>query len=242
MLVVEDEPKIRDLLRSYLEHDGLTVLSTGLGAEGITLARHAQPDLLLLDLRLPDVPGEEVAREVRSFSRLPILVLTAKTSSEERIRGLELGADDYVTKPFSPREVVLRVRAILRRTAPAQADNDDGPASYGDGEVVLDEAHRYAVVRGQPVELTTTEWKLLAALASAPRRVFSRYELINRARGYEFDGYERTVDSHVRDLRAKIELDRHHPRILETVVGAGYRFMPRRDPAGPPETAGPTPT
>jgi DNA-binding response OmpR family regulator len=234
VLVVEDERKIRDLLRSYLEHDGLTVLSTGSGAEGITLARDAHPDLLLLDLRLPDVPGEEVAREVRSFSRLPILVLTAKASSDERIHGLELGADDYVTKPFSPREVVLRVRAILRRTHPPGGDGDDGgAASYGDGEVILDEAHRHALVRGQPVELTTTEWKLLTTLASAPGRVFSRYELINRARGYEFEGYERTVDSHVRDLRAKLEADRRHPRIVQTVVGAGYRFMPHRDRRAP---------
>jgi DNA-binding response OmpR family regulator len=221
-LVVEDERKIRDLLRSYLEHDGLTVLSTGSGAEGISLARDTLPDLLLLDLRLPDVPGEDVARAVRSFSDLPILVLTAKTAAEDRIHGLELGADDYVTKPFSPREVTLRVRAILRRTRPTQGQND--ASSYGDGELVLDEPHRRALVRGQPVELTTTEWKLLITLTSAPGRVFSRYELINRTRGYEFEGYERTVDSHVRDLRAKLEADRQHPRIVTTVIGAGYRF------------------
>lgn len=231
VLVVEDEGKIRDLLRSYLEHDGLTVLSTGSGAEGISLARDAHPDLLLLDLRLPDVPGEDVAREVRSFSSMPILVLTAKTGTEDRIHGLELGADDYVTKPFSPREVVLRVRAILRRTQPPGGTDgdDDAGTSYGDGELILDEPHRRALVRAAPVELTTTEWKLLTTLASAPGRVFSRYELINRTRGYEFEGYERTVDSHVRDLRAKLEADRHQPRIVQTVVGAGYRFMLRRD-------------
>ena len=227
VLVVEDERKIRELLRSYLEHDGLNVLSTGSGAEGIQLARDAHPDLLLLDLRLPDVPGEEVTREVRTFSSLPILVLTAKTDTEDRIHGLELGADDYVTKPFSPREVVLRVRAILRRAQLPQ--DDDAATSYGDGELILDEPHRHAVVRGQPVELTTTEWKLLTALASAPGRVFSRYELINRTRGYEFEGYERTVDSHVRDLRAKLEADRRQPHIVQTVVGAGYRFALRRD-------------
>ena len=228
VLVVEDERKIRDLLRSYLEHDGLTVLSTGSGAEGIQFARDAKPDLLLLDLRLPDVPGEEVAREVRTFSDLPILVLTAKAGTDDRIHGLELGADDYVTKPFSPREVVLRVRAILRRAQPPQ-DGDDGATSYGDGELILDEPHRHAVVRDQPVELTTTEWKLLTTLASAPGRVFSRYELINRTRGYEFEGYERTVDSHVRDLRAKLEADRRQPHIVQTVVGAGYRFGLHRD-------------
>lgn len=228
VLVVEDERKIRDLLRDYLEHAGLTVLTTGSGAEGIGLARTADPDLLVLDLRLPDVPGEEVAREVRAASTVPILVLTAKTGTDDRIGCLELGVDDYVTKPFSPREVVLRVRAILRR---ANADgHDDAVASYGDGELVLDEPRRHAVVRGQPVELTTTEWKLLSALAAAPGRVFSRYELINRARGYEFEGYERTVDSHVRDLRVKLEADRRHPHIVQTVVGAGYRLGLHRDP------------
>ena len=226
VLVVEDERKIRELLRTYLEHDGLTVLTTGSGAEGIDLARAAAPDLILLDLRLPDVPGEEVAREVRTFSTVPILVLTAKTAAEDRIHGLELGADDYVTKPFSPHEVVLRVRAILRRTHP---HSDDAPTSYGDGELVLDQPRRRAVIRGQAVELTTTEWRLLTALADSPGRVFSRYELINRTRGYEFDGYERTVDSHIRNLRAKIEADPHAPRILQTVIGAGYRFGLARD-------------
>ena len=227
VLVVEDERKIRDLLRAYLEHDGLTVLSTASGAEAITLTRDADPDLLVLDLRLPDVPGEEVAREIRRTSTVPILVLTAKTGTDDRIHCLELGADDYVTKPFSPREVVLRVGAILRRGHLDPAG--DRPVSYGDGELVLDEPHRAAVVRGRPVELTTTEWRLLTALAAAPRRVFSRYELINRTRGYEFEGYERTVDSHVRNLRHKLEADPHHPRILQTVVGAGYRLALRRD-------------
>ena len=236
VLVVEDERKIRDLLRAYLEHAGLTVLTTASGAEGIQLARTAEPDLIVLDLRLPDVPGEEVAREVRTCSTVPILVLTAKAATEDRIGCLELGVDDYVTKPFSPREVVLRVRAILRRTHPSLA-GDEPVASYGDGELVLDEPHRRAVVRGQPVELTTTEWKLLTTLAAVPGRVFSRYELINRTRGYEFEGYERTVDSHVRDLRAKLEGDRRNPRIIETIIGAGYRFGLARDLGAATHTA-----
>lgn len=227
VLVVEDERKIRELLRSYLEHDGLTVVTTASGAEGIDLARTAKPDLVILDLLLPDVPGEEVAREIRAFTDTPILVLTAKTSTDDRIRCLELGADDYVTKPFSPREVLLRARAILRRTAGGTADA--GPASFGSGELVLDEPRRRATVRGLEVDLTTTEWRLLTALAGAPGRVFSRYELINRTRGYEFDGYERTVDSHVRNLRQKIEADPHLPRLVQTVVGAGYRLGVGRD-------------
>ena len=227
VLVVEDETKIRQLLRSLLERDGLEVLSTSSGAEAIELARSAHPDLMLLDLRLPDVPGEEVAREVRAHSSVPIVMLTAKVGEDQRIRGLELGADDYVTKPFSPRELVLRVRAVLRRAT--GGDDVQGPPSYGDGELVLDEDRREALVRGETVELTPTEWAILTALARVPGRVYSRYELINRVHGYEFDGYERTVDSHVRNLRRKVERDPHEPRIVETVLGGGYRLGVKRD-------------
>ena len=227
VLIVEDEPKIRDLLRSYLEFDGLAVLATGSGADAIRLARDTAPDLIVLDLGLPDIPGEEVAREVRGFSAVPILVLTAKTSTDDRIHGLELGADDYVTKPFSPREVTLRVQAILRRMHPDTGDSR--PVSYGDGELALDENRHLAIVRGEPVELTTTEWRLLTALAGVPGRIYSRYELINRARGYDFEGYERTVDAHIHNLRHKIEPDPGEPRIVQTVVGAGYRLGLRRD-------------
>ena len=227
VLVVEDETKIRDLLRAYLERERLVVLSTASGAEAISLARDAAPDLIVLDLRLPDVPGEEVAREVRSFSAVPILMLTAKSAEEDRIRGLELGADDYVTKPFSPREVVLRVLAILRRgsgDAPV-----GGPASFGSGELVIDDDRREVRVRGELVEVTPTEWGLMAALAHVPGRVYSRFELINRVRGYEFEGYERTIDSHVKNLRRKLERNPHDPHIIETVLGAGYRLGLRRD-------------
>lgn len=227
VLVVEDERKIRDLVRSYLEREGIEVVSTPSGAEAITLAGKARPDLVVLDLRLPDVPGEEVARELRSASQVPILMLTAKSGEEDRIRGLELGADDYLTKPFSPRELVLRVQAILRRGRGEQAA--DERFSLGDGELVIDEATREVVVRGEPVELTPTEWGLLAALARTPGRVFSRYELINRVRGYEFEGYERTIDSHVKNLRRKIERDPHDPQIVRTVLGVGYRLGLRRD-------------
>lgn len=227
ILVVEDERKIRELLRSYLEHDGFTVLTTDSGAEGIALARSARPDLIVLDLRLPDVPGEEVAREVRAGSETPILVLTAKADAADRIRCLELGVDDYVVKPLSPREVVLRVRAILRRTH--QGPGQDEMLSYGDGQVVIDEAAHGVFIQGEPAPLTHTEWLLLTTLAGSPGRVFSRYELINRTRGYEFDGYERTVDAHVHNLRQKIETDPSRPGIIQTVIGAGYRFTPTRD-------------
>jgi DNA-binding response OmpR family regulator len=153
-------------------------------------------------------------------------MLTARSSEEDRIRGLELGADDYVTKPFSPRELVLRVQAILRRGAPAA---EQGPASFGEGALLIDEPRRQVVVRGTAVDLTPTEWGLLLALATVPGRVYSRFELINRVRGYEFEGYERTVDSHVKNLRRKIEDDPGSPRIVQTVLGGGYRLGLARD-------------
>jgi len=227
VLVVEDEVKIRELLRGYLERAGFSVISTGSGAEAIGLVAAAHPDLLLLDLGLPDVPGETVAREVRRTTATPILMLTAKASEDDRIGGLELGADDYVTKPFSPQEVVLRVQAILRRgrdTGGAAA-----PMSFGNGELMIDEERHEVTVRGADAGLTPTEWALLIALAGTPGRVYSRTELINRARGYEFAS-ERAVDSHVKNLRRKIEVDPHEPRIVETVLGTGYRLGLRRDP------------
>jgi len=226
VLVVEDERKLRDLVRSYLERAGFTVLSTGSGAEAITMAATASPDLVVLDLGLPDVPGETVARELQAASATPILMLTARSAEEDRIRGLELGADDYVTKPFSPRELVLRVQAILRRGGPAAAQDI---TSYGGGELVIDEPQRLAAVRGSAVALTPTEWGVLVALASVPGRVYSRFELINRVRGYEFEGYERTVDSHVKNLRRKVEDDPGQPRIVQTVLGGGYRLGLARD-------------
>ena len=226
VLVVEDERKLRDFIRTYLENAGFTVLSTGSGAEAITMAAAAAPDLVVLDLGLPDVPGETVARELRATSPTPILMLTAKSSEEDRIRGLELGADDYVTKPFSPREVVLRVQAILRRGTPAA---NSGVASYGGGELVIDEPRRAVRVRGAAADLTPTEWGVLVALATVPGRVYSRFELINRVRGYEFEGYERTIDSHVKNLRRKIEEDPGSPHIVQTVLGGGYRLGLARD-------------
>jgi DNA-binding response OmpR family regulator len=230
VLVVEDEVKIRELLRSYLERVGLEVLSTGSGAEAITLGLSAGPDLVVLDLRLPDVPGEEVARELRRSSTVPILMLTAKSAEEDRIRGLELGADDYVTKPFSPRELVLRVQAILRRGVDGNASTSRlSPVSYGGGVLVIDEMRREVAVRGEPVELTPTEWGVLLALANAPGRVYSRSELVNRVRGYEFEGYERTIDSHVKNLRRKLERDPSDPQLVLTVFGAGYRLGLTKD-------------
>jgi DNA-binding response OmpR family regulator len=226
VLLVEDERKLRELVRSYLERAGFAVMSTGSGAEAISLTFSAAPDLVVLDLGLPDVPGETVAREIRAAGPTLILMLTAKSGEENRIAGLELGADDYVTKPFSPRELVLRVQAILRRAGPAAGQ---GVSRFGGDALVIDEPRRVAQVRGAAVELTPTEWGILITLATVPGRVYSRFELINRVRGYEFDGYERTVDSHVKNLRRKIEEDPGNPAIIQTVLGGGYRLGLTRD-------------
>jgi DNA-binding response OmpR family regulator len=227
VLIVEDERKLRDLLRGILEREGLAVISTGSGAEAIDLARRLLPDLVVLDLGLPDVPGEEVARELRQYTEISILMLTAKVAEDDRIRGLELGADDYVTKPFSPREFVLRVQAILRRGQ--ISTRSEGLVSFGVHEVTINEALHQVKVRGEIVELTPTEWGILVALSTTPGRVYSRYELINRIHGYEFEGYERTIDSHVKNLRHKIEREPSDPLIVETVLGVGYRLGLPRD-------------
>jgi DNA-binding response OmpR family regulator len=226
ILLVEDETKLRDLLRTYLEQAGFSVLSTGSGAEALSLATTAEPDLLVLDLGLPDLGGQTVARELRTTSSTPILMLTARSSEEDRVAGLEAGADDYVTKPFSPREVVLRVQAILRRGGRSAGAE---PASYGGGALIIDEPRHVVTVRDEVIDLTPTEWGILVTLASVPGRVYSRFELINRVRGYEFDGYERIIDSHVKNLRRKIEQDAGNPEIVTTVLGGGYRLGLARD-------------
>lgn len=227
ILVVEDERKLRELLRDILEREGHVVISTGSGAEALDVARRMLPDLVVLDLGLPDISGEEVARELRRFTETPILILTAKITEDDRIRGLELGADDYVTKPFSPRELVLRVQAVLRRGRTSTFDED--VVSFGAHEVEIDEGLHQVTVRGEVVELTPTEWGILVAISTTPGRVYSRYELINRVRGYEFEGYERTVDSHVKNLRHKVEREPSEPLIVETVLGVGYRLGLTRD-------------
>jgi DNA-binding response OmpR family regulator len=228
ILVVEDERKLRDLLRSYLEHEGLTVLAAATGADGLALAMSSAPDLVLLDLGLPDIAGDAVAGELRRRqSRVPIVMLTARAEESDRIHGLELGADDYLTKPFSPRELILRIKAVLRRAAPDGGEKSI--RSYGGGALLIDEAQRLASVNGTPVVLTPTEWGILLALSTAPGRVYSRLELVNRVRGYEFEGYERSVDSHIKNLRRKLEKDTRYPQIILTVLGGGYRLGLPRD-------------
>ncbi len=227
VLVVDDEVRIRDLVRRYLERDGHQVLTAAGGAEALEVVARTSVDLVVLDLRLPDISGEDVAADIRRHSDVPILMLTAKVDERDRIHGLEVGADDYVTKPFSPRELVLRVGAILRRGRTTLVPNP--VTSFGGGALTIEEATRRATVRGEVVELTPTEWGMLLALAAQPGRVCSRYEIINRVRGYEFDGYERTVDSHIKNLRRKIEADPTIPMIIHTVTGVGYRLGIDRD-------------
>lgn len=222
VLIVEDERDIREILRRYLEREGFAVMTTGSGAEALRLLETSQLDLVILDLGLPDIDGLEILQ--MAHPRVPVLVLTARASTEDRIRGLRLGADDYVVKPFSPTEVVLRVRAVLSRSAPV---DDVAQASYGKGLLRIDAARHEVRVDGRPVDLTTTEWGILEALTSVPGRVFSRYELVNRVRGYEFAGYERTIDSHVKNLRHKV--GPAGSAIVETVVGVGYRLGVTRD-------------
>ena len=226
MLVVEDERDIREVLRRYLERAGLSVLTTGTGAEAIRLLASAPPDLVVLDLGLPDVDGTDVLREIHSAGYPPVVVLTARSTVEDRIHGLQLGADDYVTKPFSPAEVVLRVQAVLHRSG-GQPSSEGGQVTYGEGRLRIDEPRHEAWLDGRALDLTPTEWGLLTAVAAAPGRVFSRYELVNRIRGYEYAGYERTIDSHVKNLRRK--LGPSGADLLETELGVGYRLSLKRD-------------
>lgn len=221
ILVVDDEARIVKLVRDYLERAGFDVLTARDGETALQLARREQPDLIVLDLMLPGMDGLDVCRRLRQESSVPIIMLTARVEEADRIVGLELGADDYVTKPFSPREVVARVRATLRRVS-----GELGPTTViRAGDVELDTAAMTATVAGQPVDLTPTEFQLLATLARQPGRIFSREQLLEAIHGVAYDGYDRSVDSHIKNLRRAIEPDPRQPRYIQTVYGVGYRFV-----------------
>jgi len=224
ILIVEDEPKTAATIRLYLEHGGFDVVSAADGREGLRLAREARPDLLVLDLMLPGLDGLAICRALRAESDLPILLLTARTTEQDRIAGLGIGADDYVTKPFSPRELVLRIRAVLRRTRAAPGRS---PEVLRTPSVVVDLGRREATVRGRLVELPPAEFALLAAFARSPGRAFTREELVERAFGSSYEGLDRTIDAHVMRLRRKIEDPAREP-LLVTVFGVGYKLA---DPA-----------
>ncbi len=226
VLVVEDDQELRDLLRRYLERNGHSVTTTGSGAQAITALEAGGIDVVVLDLGLPDVDGLDVLATARDGRTVPVVVLTARTHVDDRIDGLRRGADDYVTKPFSPTELVLRVEAVLARTRGGAADRDTA-LSFGAGRLRVDETRHVASLDGEQLDLTPTEWGLLTTLAATAGRAFSRYELVNRVRGYEFAGYERTIDSHVKNLRHKLKAD--GASIIETVLGIGYRLGWPRD-------------
>jgi DNA-binding response OmpR family regulator len=221
ILIVDDETKIVKTVRAYLENAGFQVATAGSGQTALATFRHQRPALVVLDLGLPDMDGLDVARAMRRESDVPLIMVTARVDEADRLIGLELGADDYVTKPFSPRELVARVRAVLRRT---QGDREAPPPPIVAAGVSIDLERRQVRIDGREIELTPTEFDLLTVLARHPGRVFSRLELLDRVQGYAFEGYERTVDAHVKNLRQKIEPDPKNPRYVETVYGVGYRF------------------
>ena len=227
VLVVDDEPQIVQLARDYLEHAGFDVLTAADGPAAMAAARSRGPDLVILDLGLPRLDGLDVARAIRRDSAVPIIILTARADEADKLIGLELGADDYLTKPFSPRELVARVRAVLRRVG--------GDLAHADviriGEVELDVRRLRVSVGGRRVDLTATEFQLLLTLARQPGRVLTRGQLLDAIHGVAFESFERAIDAHVKNIRRKIEPDPRAPRYLETVFGVGYRFA---DPADGP--------
>ena len=219
VLVVDDDAKTVELVKLYLNRDGYRVLTAHDGIEALRLAREGHPDLIVLDLMLPGIDGLEVCRTLRDKSDVPIIMLTAKTTDQDKLTGLDLGADDYVTKPFSPRELAARVRTVLRRIP-----GERGPKEIKYGELTVNFLKHEASLFEKPLKLTTVEFKLLGILAKEPGRVFSRAELIEKALGYDFDGFDRTIDVHILNLRRKLERDPSHPKYIQTVYGAGYKL------------------
>ena len=228
VLVVDDATEIVRLTRDYLEHAGFTVVVATDGRAALQLARTNMPDAIVLDLGLPGIDGLDVARELRRTSNVPIIMLTARADESDKLVGLELGADDYITKPFSPKELVARVRAVLRRAQAGQAQAERTTI----GELDIDRTRRQVSVGARRVELTATEFELLATMAAQPGRVFTRAQLLDAIHGEAFEAYERAIDAHVKNLRRKIETDPRAPRYIETVFGVGYRLAePPPEPA-----------
>jgi len=219
VLVVDDDVKTVELVKLYLNRDGYRVFTAYDGVEALRLARESHPDLIVLDLMLPGIDGLQVCRTLRSESDVPIIMLTAKTTDQDKLTGLDLGADDYVTKPFSPKELAARVRAVLRRLP-----GERGPEQIKHGALTVDFLKHDASLAGRPLNLTTVEFKLLGILVKEPGRVFSRAKLIEKALGYDFEGFDRTIDVHILNLRQKLEPDPKHPKYIKTVYGAGYKI------------------
>ncbi len=226
ILVVDDEERLVSLLEAYLTQQGFIVVSARHGRQALEVAERESPDLIVLDIMMPEMDGLEFLQAYRRQANTPVILLTARVEDDEKIVGLEMGADDYMTKPFRPRELLARIRAVLRRAGRAAP----GAAVLHVGDLVLDREGHRLTVSGRPVDLTPSEFELLAALMSAPGRVFTRLELLDHIQGVRYEGYERTIDVHVKNLRAKIEPDPRKPRYIETVYGVGYRLAEGQRP------------
>lgn len=227
ILLVEDDLKIARVVKVYLEGAGFRVVHAKRGKEAIEMFFKEKPLLIILDLMLPDIKGEDICQIFREKDETPIIMLTAKASEEERIAGFSLGADDYVVKPFSPRELVFRAKALLRRYK--RTDLSGQVLSFNNGLLIIDEQGYEIKKDNNPVNLTPTEFKILHVLASAPNKVFTREELVQRALGYEFEGYERSIDAHIKNIRQKLGDDSRRPQFILTIYGVGYKFIGKRD-------------
>lgn len=220
IFVVDDEPQIVKVLKAYLEKAGFQVVTASDGNAALSIFQHEKPDFLILDLNLPGMDGLDICRAIRRDSNIPILMLTARVEEADRLIGLELGADDYVIKPFSPREVVARVRTIFRRTTAEPSKTETIQA----GDLIIDPEQHIVTLMGRSIELTPTEFEILVTLAKQPRRVFSRLQILEQAQGDAFEGYERTIDAHIKNIRLKLEPNPKKPIYIQTVFGLGYKL------------------
>lgn len=223
ILVIEDEEKIAEIVKAYLEKEGFKVIVANTGGKAVSRLKEGF-DLIILDLMLPDMDGEDICQTIRKDSDVPIIMLTAKSDEEDRIKGLGIGADDYVVKPFSPRELVARVKAMLRRVK-----GSSEIISFNKGDLVIDSLRFEVRKKDSPLVLTPTEFKLLQCLADHPGQVFTRLQLVNVILGYDFEGYDRTIDAHIKNIRHKIEDNQRNPSYIKTVYGVGYRFIGKPD-------------
>jgi DNA-binding response OmpR family regulator len=220
ILVVDDEERLTSLLEAYLQQEGFRVITAGNGLEALEVVRRDPPNLIVLDIMMPEMDGVEFLRVLRTQDSTPVILLTARVGDEDKVIGLELGADDYLTKPFRPRELLARVRAVLRRAGRSGPE----PAVLHSGDLTLDRARHEILLGGNPIDLTPTEFEILAALMAAPGKVFTRMELLERAQGVGYEGYERTIDAHIKNLRAKIDPGAQGTQRIQTVYGVGYRL------------------
>lgn len=228
ILIVEDDKKIARVVKIYLEEAGFKTIHAEKGKDAIESALKEKPLLVILDLMLPDTSGEELIQELNEIGDFPVIMLTSKSSEEERVAGFALGADDYVVKPFSPKELVYRVKAVLKRLQKKDMSFSE-PLSFNNGLLIIDGQSYEVKKNGRPVNLTPTEFKVLLAIASAPGKVFTREELVDNALGYQFEGYERSIDAHIKNIRQKLEDDPRNPSLIQTIYGVGYRFSGKRN-------------